>query len=144
MEDGVLAGYPVVDVKVTLLDGSYHEVDSSEIAFKVAGTMAFKEAARRARPRLLEPVMDVEAIVPETYVGEIMGDLTARRGKVGGMFERAGARVVAAHVPLGEMFGYATKLRSMTQGRGIYTMQFSRYDFVPEGLAEEVLKKVRV
>jgi len=142
MEDGVLAGYPVVDVKVTLLDGSYHEVDSSEIAFKVAGAMAFKEAARKARPRLLEPVMDVETVVPEAYVGEIMGDLTSRRGKVGGMFERAGARVVAAHVPLGEMFGYATKLRSMTQGRGIYTMQFSRYDFVPEALAEEVMKKV--
>jgi elongation factor G len=144
MEDGVLAGYPVVDVKVTLLDGSYHEVDSSEIAFKVAGTMAFKEAARKARPRLLEPVMDVETVVPEAYVGEIMGDLTSRRGKVGGMFERSGGRVVAAHVPLGEMFGYSTKLRSMTQGRGIYTMQFSRYDFVPESLAEEIMKKVRV
>lgn len=143
MEDGVVAGYPMVDVKVTLLDGSYHEVDSSEMAFKVAGSMAFREAARKARARLLEPVMDVEAVVPETYVGEVMGDLSARRGKVGGMFERGDARVVAAHVPLSEMFGYATKLRSMTQGRGIYSMQFSRYDFMPEALAEEVIKRVK-
>jgi elongation factor G len=143
MQDGVVAGYPMVDVKVTLLDGSYHEVDSSEMAFKVAGSMAFREAASKARARLLEPVMDVEAVVPEAYVGEVMGDLSARRGKVGGMFERGGARVVAAHVPLSEMFGYATKLRSMTQGRGIYTMQFFRYDFMPEALAEEVIKKVK-
>ena len=143
MANGVLAGYPVVDVKVTLLDGSYHEVDSSEMAFKVAGSMAFKEAAAKARPRLLEPVMDVEVVVPESYVGDVMGELTARRGKVGGMFERGSARVVAAHVPLSEMFGYSTKLRSMTQGRGIYSMQFARYDFVPDSLAEEVIKKVK-
>jgi elongation factor G len=143
MQLGIVAGYPIVDVKVTLLDGSYHEVDSSEMAFKVAGSMAFKEAAARAKPRLLEPVMDVEAVVPEAYVGDVMGDLTARRGKVGGMFERGSGRVVAAHVPLAEMFGYATKLRSMTQGRGMYTMQFSRYDFVPDALAEEVIKKVK-
>jgi elongation factor G len=143
MEDGVVAGYPMVDVKVILLDGSYHEVDSSEMAFKVAGSMAFREAAGKARARLLEPVMDVEAVVPEAYVGEVMGDLSARRGKVGGMFERGDARVVAAHVPLSEMFGYATKLRSMTQGRGIYSMQFSRYDFMPEALAEEVIKRVK-
>jgi elongation factor G len=143
MGDGVVAGYPMVDVKVTLLDGSYHEVDSSEMAFKVAGSMAFREAAHKARARLLEPVMDVEAVVPEAYVGEVMGDLSARRGKVGGMFERGDARVVAAHVPLSEMFSYATKLRSMTQGRGIYSMQFSRYDFMPEALAEEVIKKVK-
>jgi elongation factor G len=143
MANGILAGYPVVDVKVTLLDGSYHEVDSSEMAFKVAGSMAFKEAAAKARPRLLEPVMDVEVVVPEAYVGDVMGELTARRGKVGGMFERGSARVVAAHVPLGEMFGYSTKLRSMTQGRGIYSMQFARYDFIPDSLAEEVIKKVK-
>ena len=143
MQDGVVAGYPMVDVKVTLLDGSYHEVDSSEMAFKVAGSMAFREAAHKASARLLEPVMDVEAVVPEAYVGEVMGDLSARRGKVGGMFERGDARVVAAHVPLSEMFSYATKLRSMTQGRGIYSMQFSRYDFMPEALAEEVIKKVK-
>jgi elongation factor G len=143
MHLGIVAGYPMVDVKVTLLDGSYHEVDSSEMAFRVAGSMAFKEAASKAKPRLLEPVMDVEAVVPEAYVGDVMGDLTARRGKVGGMFERGSGRVVAAHVPLAEMFGYATKLRSMTQGRGMYTMQFSRYDFVPDSLAEEVIKKVK-
>ncbi len=143
MEQGIVAGYPMVDVKVTLLDGSFHEVDSSEMAFKIAGSMAFKEAASKAKPRLLEPVMDVEVVVPETYVGEVMGELTARRGKVGGMFERGQGRVVAAHVPLSEMFGYATKLRSMTQGRGIYTMQFARYDFMPDSLAEEVIKKVK-
>jgi elongation factor G len=144
MENGVLAGYPLVDVKITLLDGSYHEVDSSEMAFKVAGSMALKSAAAKADPRLLEPVMEVEVVVPEAYVGDVMGELTSRRGKVGGMFERGGARVVAAHVPLSEMFGYATKLRSMTQGRGMYTMQFSRYDFMPSSLAEEVIKKSRV
>jgi elongation factor G len=144
MANGVLAGYPLVDVKITLLDGSYHEVDSSEMAFKVAGSMAMKSAAAKADPRLLEPVMDVEVVVPEPYVGDVMGELTSRRGKVGGMFERGGARVVAAHVPLSEMFGYATKLRSMTQGRGMYTMQFARYDFMPSSLAEEVIKKSRV
>ncbi|MBD3161347.1 MAG: elongation factor G [Candidatus Eisenbacteria bacterium] len=143
MELGVLAGYPVVDVRVTLVDGSYHEVDSSEMAFKVAGSMAFKEAAGKGRPRLLEPVMDVEAVVPEAYVGDVMGELSARRGKVGGMFDRGSGKVVAAHVPLSEMFGYATKLRSMTQGRGVYTMQFARYDFMPDSLAEEVVQKVK-
>jgi len=141
MHNGPIAGYPLVDVRVTLLDGSYHEVDSSEMAFKVAGSMALKAAAERAKPRLLEPVMDVEVVVPENFVGEVMGELSARRGKIGGMFERGAARVVAAHVPLGEMFEYATRLRSMTQGRGIYTMQFSRYDFMPDSLAEEIMKK---
>jgi elongation factor G len=144
MAAGVLAGYPLVDVKVTLLDGSYHEVDSSEMAFKIAGSIALKEAAAKAGPKLIEPVMDVEVVVPESYVGDIMGELTSRRGKVGGMFERGSARVVAAHVPLSEMFGYATKLRSMTQGRGMYTMQFARYDFMPSSLAEEVISKSRV
>jgi elongation factor G len=141
MASGPLAGFQLVDVKVTLLDGSYHEVDSSEMAFKIAGSMAMKAAVSKARPRLLEPVMDVEVVVPESFVGEIMGDLAARRGKVGGMIERGAARVVAAHVPLGEMFEYATRLRSMTQGRGIYTMQFSRYDYMPEALALEEIRK---
>jgi elongation factor G len=141
MQAGPLAGFPLVDVKVSLLDGSFHEVDSSEMAFKIAGSMAMKAAVGKARPRLLEPVMDVEVVVPESFVGEIMGDLASRRGKVGGMFERAAARVVAAHVPLGEMFEYATRLRSMTQGRGIYTMQFSRYDYMPEHLALEEIRK---
>jgi elongation factor G len=140
---GVVAGYPMVDVKVILVDGSFHDVDSSELAFKVAGSMAFKDAAGKAKPRLLEPVMDVEAVVPEAYVGDVMGDLTGRRGKVGGMFDRGTGKVVAAHVPLSEMFGYATKLRSMTQGRGIYSMQFSRYDFMPDSLAEEVIKMAK-
>jgi elongation factor G len=141
MQNGPIAGYPLVDIKVTLLDGSFHEVDSSEMAFKIAGSIALKAVAAKAKPRLLEPVMDVEVVVPEIFVGEVMGDLSARRGKIGGMFERGAARVVAAHVPLGEMFEYATRLRSMTQGRGIYTMQFSRYDFMPDHLAEEIVKK---
>ena len=143
MHLGVLAGYPIVDVKVILVDGSHHEVDSSEMAFRVAGSMAFKEAAGKADPRLLEPVMDVEVVAPEVYVGDVMGELSARRGKVGGMFDRGSGKVVAAHVPLSEMFGYATKLRSMTQGRGVYTMQFARYDFMPDALADAVVKKVR-
>ncbi len=143
MEDGILAGCPIVDVKVTLLDGSFHEVDSSEMAFKIAGSIAFKEAAKKAKPRLLEPVMEVEVVLPEAYVGDVIGDLGSRRGRVGGMFERGDARVVAASVPLSEMFGYATKLRSMTQGRGVYSMQFSRYDFVPEAIADEVVTKFR-
>ena len=144
MRSGPLAGFPLVDVKVSLLDGSFHEVDSSEMAFKIAGSMAMKAAMSKARPRLLEPVMDVEVVIPESFVGEIMGDLASRRGKVGGMIERAAARVVAAHVPLGEMFEYATRLRSMTQGRGIYTMQFSRYDYMPEHLAVEEIRKAEL
>jgi elongation factor G len=143
MENGVIAGYPVVDVRVTLLDGSYHEVDSSEMAFKIAGSMAFKEAMEKGRPRLLEPVMDVEVVVPEEYLGDVIGDLTARRGRIGGMFTRAQARVVAASVPLAEMFGYATRLRSITQGRAVYSMQFSRYETLPQGIAEEIVAKVR-
>ena len=140
---GVLAGYPVIDVTVELLDGSYHEVDSSEMAFKVAGSMAFREACRKAGLRLLEPIMDVEAICPEEYVGEVIGDLTARRGRIGGMFMRGDSRVVAAHVPLVDMFGYATQLRSLTQGRGIYSMQFARYETMPQNMAEEVVEKVQ-
>ncbi len=140
LQKGPLAGFPVVDVKASLLDGSFHAVDSSEIAFRMAGSMAAKEAAAKAGPGLLEPVMDVEVVVPEVFVGDVMGDLSARRGRIGGIIERNAARVIAAHVPLGEMFEYATRLRSMTQGRGIYTMQFSRYDFMPEKLADEVIR----
>jgi elongation factor G len=143
MENGVLAGYPMVDIRVELVDGSYHEVDSSEMAFKVAGSMAFKEAARRASPALLEPMMDVEVVTPAEYMGDVIGDLNSRRGKVGGMTQRADAQVIAASVPLAEMFGYSTTLRSMTQGRAIYTMQFSQYSEVPKAKAEEIISKLK-
>jgi elongation factor G len=138
MHTGVIAGYPMVDIKVALIDGSYHEVDSSEMAFKIAGSMAFKEAAKRANPVLLEPMMDVEVVVPEEYLGQVMGDLNSRRGRIRGFVPRRDAQVVAASVPLGEMFGYATTLRSLTQGRAIYTMQFSHYEPVPQSLAESL------
>jgi elongation factor G len=138
-QQGVLGGYPVLDVKVNLYDGSYHEVDSSEMAFKVAGSMAFKDAARKAGAVLLEPVMDVEVVVPEEYMGDVMGDLSSRRGKVSSMDERAGARIVTATVPLAAMFGYATELRSMTQGRATYSMHFAHYEKVPVSIADEVL-----
>jgi elongation factor G len=143
MRGGVVAGYPMVDIKVTLYDGSYHEVDSSEMAFKIAGSMAFKEACQKAKPRLLEPIMDVEVVVPEEYMGDIIGDLSARRGRIGGMFTRAEARVIAASVPLSEMFGYATRMRSISQGRAVYSMQFSRYETLPQTVAEEIVAKVR-
>jgi elongation factor G len=143
METGVLAGYPVVDVKAILVDGQYHDVDSSEMAFKIAGAMAFKDLAHKAKPRLLEPVMDVEVVVPDEYMGDVIGDLTARRGRIGGMFQRSDARVIAASVPLSEMFGYATKLRSLTQGRAVYSMQFSRYEEMPQSLAEAIVAQVR-
>jgi elongation factor G len=138
-QQGVLGGYPVLDLKVNLYDGSYHEVDSSEMAFKVAGSMAFKDAARKAGAVLLEPVMDVEVVVPEDYMGDVMGDLSSRRGKVSSMDERAGARIVTATVPLAAMFGYATELRSMTQGRATYSMHFAHYEKVPVSIADEVL-----
>ena len=143
MRSGVLAGYPMVDVKVVLLDGSFHEVDSSEMAFKIAASMAFKEACQKAQPRLLEPIFDVEVVVPEEYMGDIIGDLSARRGRIGGMFTRSEARVVAASVPLAEMFGYATRMRSISQGRAVYSMQFSRYDTLPQSVAEEIVAKAR-
>jgi elongation factor G len=143
MKSGVVAGYPMVDIKVTLHDGSYHEVDSSEMAFKIAGSMAFKEACQKARPRLLEPIMDVEVVVPEVYMGDIIGDLSARRGRIGGMFTRSEARVIAASVPLSEMFGYATRMRSISQGRAVYSMQFSRYETLPQSVAEEIVAKVK-
>ncbi|MDG2305175.1 MAG: elongation factor G [Candidatus Binatia bacterium] len=138
LDTGVMAGYPVVDVGVTLYDGSYHEVDSSEMAFKIAGSIAFKEGCKRASPVLLEPVMGVEVVVPEEYMGDVIGNLSGRRGKVSGMEPRGGAQVVTADVPLKEMFGYATELRSMTQGRANYTMQFSHYDAVPQAISEEI------
>jgi len=143
LENGVLAGYPVVDVKVELVDGSYHDVDSSEMAFKIAGSMAFKEAARRAKPVLLEPIMDVEVVSPADYLGDVMGDLSSRRGKIGGMTQRAQAQVIKAHVPLSEMFGYSTTLRSMSQGRAVYTMQFAHYEEVPKAKADEIINKVK-
>ena len=138
--NGVKAGYPVVDVRVTLVDGKYHDTDSSEIAFKVAGSLAFKEAAKRAKPVLLEPVFSVEVVTPEEYMGDVIGDLNRRRGRVEGMEPRGNAQVVSAHVPLSEMFGYATDVRSMTQGRATYTMQFDRYEEVPTNIAERVIE----
>ncbi len=141
METGILAGYPMVDVKVKLVDGSYHEVDSSDLAFKIAASMAFKEAASKAKPVLLEPIMKVEVIVPEEYMGEVIGDLNARRGKIQSIGERKNAKVIDALVPLAEMFGYATTLRSLTQGRGTFTMQFSHYEEVPQNVAQEIIGK---
>jgi len=143
METGVLAGYPMVDVKVQLVFGSYHDVDSSEIAFKIAGSMAFKEAARRAGPVLLEPMMSVEVVTPADYMGDVIGDLSSRRGKIQGMDQRNDAQVINALVPLSEMFGYSTTLRSMSQGRAVYSMQFAHYDEVPKSKAEEIVAKVR-
>ncbi len=143
LQTGVLAGYPVVDVKVKLFDGSYHEVDSSEMAFKIAGSIALKEGAKKADPALLEPVMEVEVVTPEEYLGDVMGDLNSRRGRIEGIGSRRDAQVVKAMVPLSEMFGYATSLRSMTQGRAIFTMQFSHYDEVPRSIAEQIIEKIR-
>ena len=143
LENGVLAGYPMVDVKVELIFGSYHDVDSSEMAFKIAGSMAFKEAAKSAKPVLLEPMMNVEVVCPEQYMGDILGDLSARRGKIGGMTQRGEAQVIAASVPLSEMFGYSTKLRSSSQGRAVYSMEFSHYEEVPKSKAEEIVSKVK-
>ena len=143
MEFGILAGYPLVDVKATLVDGAYHEVDSSELAFKIAGSMAFKEAARRADPVLLEPLMSVEVTTPDEYMGDVIGDLNSRRGHIQAMEERAGARVIKALVPLSEMFGYVGDLRSKTQGRAAYSMQFDSYAEVPKSVAEEIIKKAR-
>jgi elongation factor G len=142
-ETGVLAGYPVVDVRVGLTDGSYHEVDSSEMAFKIAASMGFKDGCRKAKPVLLEPVMDVEVVCPSDFQGAVVGDLNSRRGKILSMEARANAQVIRANVPLGQMFGYATDVRSMTQGRATYTMQFARYEEVPRNLAEEIMAKSR-
>ncbi len=144
MTGGVLAGYPIDDVKVELFDGSYHDVDSSEIAFKIAGSMAFQEAAKRAKTYLMEPVFDVEVVVPEDYMGDVMGDLNARRGHILGIVNRPDAQVISATVPLSEMFGYATKLRSITQGRAIYSMEFSKFEEMPQSIAEDILSSVNV
>ena len=143
MEGGVLAGYPMVDIKATLYDGSYHEVDSNEMAFKIAGSMAFKEAARKASPVILEPVMSVEVVVPEDFAGAIMGDLSSRRGRIEGMEHRAGSQVIKSIVPLAEMFGYATHMRSSTQGRATYSMHFARYEEAPRSVSEEIIARVQ-
>lgn len=143
MKNGVLAGYPVEDVKVKLFDGSFHDVDSSEMAFKVAGSMAFKEAARKANPAILEPVMEVEVVTPEEYMGDVIGDLNSRRGKIEGLTPRKDAQVIRAAVPLSEMFGYSTSLRSMTQGRAIYSMELSHYDETPKSVADQIIEKIK-
>jgi elongation factor G len=143
LQSGVLAGYPVVDVKITLYDGSYHEVDSNEMAFKIAGSMGFKAGCEKANPVLLEPIMAVEVVVPEDYMGDVIGNLNSRRGRIENMEDRAGVKVVTAKVPLAEMFAYSTSLRGMTQGRGNYTMQFSHYDEAPRNVAEEIIAKVK-
>jgi elongation factor G len=140
LENGVKAGYPIVDLRVTLVDGKYHEVDSSEIAFKVAGSIALQEAVKRAKPVLLEPIFSVEVVTPEEFMGDVIGDLNRRRGRVHGMEPRGNAQVVTGQVPLSEMFGYATDLRSTTQGRATYTMQFDSYEEVPPNIAEKVVE----
>jgi elongation factor G len=141
MENGVLAGFPVIDVGVTLLDGSFHDVDSSEVAFKIAGSLGFKSAANKAGPTLLEPVMKVEVVVNDEYMGDVIGDINARRGRIEEMKPRGGVQVISAFVPLAEMFGYATDLRSRTQGRGIYTMQFDHYAQTPDNIAEGIIAR---
>jgi len=142
MEKGIIAGYPMTGIKATLYDGSYHDVDSSEMAFKIAGSMAYQEGAKKAGPILLEPIMDVEAVTPEDFAGDVMGDLSRRRGKIQHMEDRSGAKAIRAHVPLSEMFGYATQLRSMSQGRASYTMQFLAYEPAPKSVVDEVIAKV--
>jgi len=143
LESGVLAGYPMVDIKVELYDGSYHEIDSSDLAFRIAGSIAFQDGTRKANPAILEPIMDIEIVVPEEYMGDIIGDLNMRRGKIAGIVHKADAIVIAAQVPLSEMFGYATVLRSLSQGRAVYSMQFSHYSIVPDDIQEKMVKRVR-
>jgi elongation factor G len=143
LQNGVLAGYPMVGVKATLLDGAYHDVDSSEMAFKIAGSMVLKEGVRKADPALLEPMMDVEVRTPEEYMGDVIGDLNSRRGMIQSMEDASGVKVVRALVPLSEMFGYVGDLRSKTQGRAVYSMQFDSYAEVPRNVAEEIIKKTR-
>ena len=143
MELGVIAGFPLVGIKATLIDGQYHEVDSSEMAFKIAGSMVLKEAVRRADPVLLEPIMSVEVRTPEDYMGDVIGDLNSRRGMIQSMEDATGVKVIRALVPLSEMFGYVGDLRSKTQGRAVYSMQFDRYSEIPRSVAEEIIKKTR-
>ncbi len=142
MKNGIVAGYPVVDVKVKLYDGSFHEVDSDELSFKIAGSMGFREAARKAKPVILEPIMAVEVVVPEDYIGDVLGDLSSRRGKIEGMNSRKEVQIIKASVPLSDMFGYATNLRSLTQGRALFTMQFSHYDDVPKAISDQIVEKM--
>ena len=141
MQNGMLAGYPVIDVKATLFDGSYHDVDSSEMAYKIAASMALKEAAKKCKAVLLEPIMDVEVTVPQEYMGDAMGDLNSRRGKIESMDARGNAQIIRAYVPLAEMFGYATDLRSFSQGRGSYVMQFAKYEEAPKSVSEKIIKE---
>jgi elongation factor G len=141
MQNGVIAGYPLIGVKATLYDGSFHEVDSSEMAFKIAGSMALRDGAQAANPVLLEPIMTVEVVTPEDYMGDVVGDLNRRRGIIGGMDENPAGKIVRADVPLSEMFGYSTDLRSATQGRATYTMEFSKYSEVPDSIAEGIIKR---
>jgi len=143
LEGGVLAGFPMSGLKVTLFDGSYHDVDSSEMAFKIAGSMGLRRAAEKAKPVLLEPVMSVEVVVPEEYMGDVIGELSSRRGRIEGMELRGTSQIIRSLVPLGQMFGYATDLRSLTQGRGSFTMHFGRYEEVPSLIAEEIIGKVQ-
>ena len=141
MENGLIAGYPVIDIKATLFDGSYHDVDSSENAYKIAASLALKEAAKKCKPVILEPIMDVSVTAPQEYLGAVMGDISGRRGQINDQVERGNAIVVRANVPLSSMFGYATDLRSFTQGRGSYMMQFSHYSKVPASVAEKIIEK---
>lgn len=141
MQTGKLAGYPMIDIKATLFDGSYHDVDSSQMAYEFAASLALKEAAKKSKPVILEPIMAVEVTVPEEYYGDVMGNLSSRRGQIEGNDQRGNAQVVKAKVPLSEMFGYATDLRSFTQGRGTYTMLFSHYQEAPKSVTEEIIKK---
>lgn len=143
LDSGVMAGYPMVDVRAAVYDGSYHDVDSSEMAFKIAASICFKEACRKASPVLLEPIMAVEVVTPEDYMGDVMGDLNSRRGRIEGMSDQAAAKVIKAMVPLAQMFGYATDLRSATQGRAAYSMQFDHYEEVPKNIAQEIIEKVK-
>jgi elongation factor G len=143
LEAGVLAGYPLAGIKVTLFDGSYHDVDSSEMAFKIAGSMGVRAAAHKAKPVLMEPVMSVEVVVPEEYMGDIIGDLSSRRGRIEGLELRGTSQIIKSRVPLAQMFGYATAMRSLTQGRGSFTMHFGRYEEVPGPMAEEIVGKVQ-
>ncbi|HZH03043.1 MAG TPA: elongation factor G, partial [Myxococcaceae bacterium] len=143
MTSGVLAGYPMVDIQAELFDGSFHDVDSSEIAFKIAGSMAFKEACNKAGPVLLEPIMACEVVTPDDFMGDVIGDINSRRGKIQGMNPRHGVQVIEAQVPLAQMFGYATDLRSKTQGRATYSMQFSHYQAVPKNVGDEIMARVR-
>ena len=142
LKNGVVAGYPIEDVRVELIFGSYHDVDSSEMAFKIAGSMAIQEACKKAAPKLMEPIMRVEVIVPDEYLGDVMGDLNSRRGKIEGMEQRKEAQVVASFVPLSNMFGYVTDLRSITQGRAVFHMEFAKYQQVPPSVETEILEKV--